>query len=149
MKSSNKKASLGKSELERLSNFRFQLRRFLRVSEDICRQARITPLQYQLLLHVRGFPGRDWANIGELAERLQAQHHGTVALVTRCEQAGLVIRLTAADDRRQVEVHLTEKGEGILLRLAELHQPELQLLRKEFFLPDDIPSGDSEEFRSE
>ena len=136
-------ASLGKGELERLSHFRFQLRRFLRVSEDICRQAGITPLQYQLLLHVRGFPGRDWANVGELAERLQAQHHGAVALVTRCEQAGLVIRQTAADDRRQVEVHLTEKGESILLRLAELHQPELQLLRAEFF-PDETPSGDGE-----
>lgn len=135
---------LGKGELERLSHFRFQLRRFLRVSEDLCRQAGITPLQYQLLLHVRGFPGRDWANVGELAERLQAQHHGAVALVTRCEQAGLVTRQTAADDRRQVEVHLTEKGEGILLQLAELHQPELQLLREEFVFPDGTPAGDGE-----
>lgn len=137
MKSSDKKphSSLGKGDLERLSHFRFQLRRFLRVSEDICRTAGITPLQYQLLLHVRGFPGRDWANVGELAERLQAQHHGVVALVTRCEQTGLVVRRTAAEDRRQVEVHLTEKGEEILLRVAELHQPELRLLREEFSFP--------------
>lgn len=132
MKSSEKK-TLGKEDLERLSHFRFQLRRFLRISEDVCREAGITPLQYQLLLHVRGFPGRDWAHVGELAERLQAQHHGVVALVTRCEQAGLVLRQTAAGDRRQVEVRLTEKGEAILYRLAGLHQPELQRLREEFF----------------
>ena len=127
--------ALGKTDLERLSHFRFQLRRFLRESEDICRRARVTPLQYQLLLHVRGLPGRDWANIGELAERLQAKHHGVVALVTRCEQAGLVERRTAEADRRQVEVHLTPKGEGILLKLAALHQPELKRLRGEFSLP--------------
>ncbi len=128
-------AELGKEDLERLSHFRFQLRRFLRESEDICRRARITPLQYQLLLHVRGVPGRDWAYVGELAERLQARHHGVVALVTRCEQAGLVERRTAETDRRQVEVHLTPRGEAILLRLAALHQPELRRLREEFALP--------------
>ena len=124
-----------KEELERLSHFRYQLRRFLRMSENLCRKARITPLQYQLLLHVRGFPGRDWANIGELAERLQAKHHGVVALVTRCEQGGLVLRRTGTDDRRQVEVHLTEKGEAILHRLARLHRPELRQLREEFSFP--------------
>lgn len=125
-------APLTKEDLERLSHFRFQLRRFLRVSEDLCRKARITPLQYQVLLQVNGFPGRNWANIGELAERLQAKHHGVVALITRCEQAGLVARQTSADDRRQVEVHLTEKGEAILQRLAKLHQPELRRLKEEF-----------------
>lgn len=135
MKSSRPDKTLEKPDLERLSHFRFQLRQFLRVSEDLCREARITPLQYQLLLHVRGMSGRDWANIGELAERLQAKHHGVVALVTRCEQAGLVERRQGTEDRRQVEVHLTARGEKILLRLAELHQPELQRLRDEFALP--------------
>lgn len=124
-----------KKDLERLSHFRFQLRCFLRVSEDLCRQANITPLQYQLLLHVRGVPGRGFAYVGELAERLQAKQHGVVALVTRCEEAGLVLRKTGEADRRQVEVHLTSKGEQILLRVAELHQPEVGRLREEFFLP--------------
>src|SRR5574343_699642 len=98
---------LEKRDLERISHFRFQLRVFMRVSEDICRKARVTPLQYQLLLHVQGFPGRSWATIGELAERLQARHNGVVALVSRCELAGLVERRVGRDDRRQVEVHLT------------------------------------------
>lgn len=124
-----------KKDLERLSHFRFQLRRFLRVSEDLCNAARITPLQYQLLLHVRGMPGRDFAYVGELAERLQAKQHGVVALVTRCEEAGLVARRTGESDRRQVEVHLTAKGEEILLRLAQLHQPEVKRLQEEFFRP--------------
>ena len=107
-----------KAQLVRLSEFRWQLRRFLRVSEDASKQAGLTVLQYQLLLHTQGFPERDWASVGELAERLQAQPHGVVALVTRCEQAGLVRRRENAQDRRLVEVHLTAKGRRALERVA-------------------------------
>lgn len=85
-------------------------------------------LQYQVLLHVCGFPGRNWATIGEIAERLQAQPHGTVALVSRCEEAGLVERRQDPEDRRQVQVHLLPKGRQRLLRLAALHRNELQAL---------------------
>ena len=48
----------GKQELEAMSVFRYELRKFLRVSEEIANAAGITTLQYQLLLHVRGFAGR-------------------------------------------------------------------------------------------
>ena len=114
-----------KGQYERLSSFRWKLRRFLRVSEDICRDVGITMLHYQLMLHTQGFEGREWASIGEIAERLQAQPHGVVALVTRCEQAGLVERRASAQDGRLVEVHLTAKGRRLLKRLAQLHREEL------------------------
>jgi DNA-binding MarR family transcriptional regulator len=119
-------AGLTKQELEELSEFRYQLRRFLHFSETIVHAEGITPLQYMLLLHVKGFPGRDWATVGELAERLQASPHGTVALVSRCEAAGLVTRKPSAHDRRQVEVHLLSKGERCLAKLAVLHKSEIQ-----------------------
>ena len=83
---------LGKPDYERLSHFRHRLRHFLRASELLCKQHGLTPLQYQLLLHVMGFPGRAWATVGELAERLQAHHHGVVALLDRCEARGLLER---------------------------------------------------------
>jgi len=126
---------LKKEDYERLSHFRYRLRRFLRISEDLCQAHGLTPLQYQLLLHLQGFPGRDWATVGELAERLQAKHHGVVALVDRCEKAGLVERRPSHDDRRQVEIHLLVKGGELLSHVAELHQPELQRLQEEFSLP--------------
>jgi DNA-binding MarR family transcriptional regulator len=117
------KAALpGKQDLEAMSTFRYELRRFLRVSEEISNAAGITTLQYQLLLHVRGFPGRQWATVGELAERLQAAPNGTAALVSRCEEARLVVRKADETDRRQVQVHLTAKGERCLLRLAAAHK---------------------------
>jgi DNA-binding MarR family transcriptional regulator len=127
-----KSRPLRKSDFEALSEFRYQLRRFLRFSEQAAQSEGITPQQYQLLLHIKGFPQRDQASIGELAERLQVQQHGVVALVTRCETAGLVRRCAGTQDRRQVLVGLTPAGEGCLRRLARLHRNELDSLSKVF-----------------
>ena len=129
------KPALSKSEFEALSQFRYQLRRFLRFSEQVTRQHGITPLQYLLLLHVKGFPGRDWATVGELAERLQAQHHGVVALISRCEKLGWVSRQQGKTDRREVEVHLTARGERMAAKMAQLHRDELLNLEGNFLLP--------------
>lgn len=116
---------LDKKDFEALSEFRYRLRRFLRFSEQVTRRNGITPLQYLLLLHLKGFPGRDWATVGELAERLQAAHHGTVALISRCEGLGWVERRQGQADRREVVIHLTADGERILARMARLHRDEL------------------------
>ncbi|MGI4813625.1 MAG: MarR family winged helix-turn-helix transcriptional regulator [Janthinobacterium lividum] len=132
--------SLSKTDFELLSEFRYRLRRFQRVSEEVVQAEGITPLQYLLLLHIKGFPGRDWASVGELAERLQASHHGAVSLVSRCELAGLVQRRQSQLDHRQVEVHLTRVGQRCVARLAALHQTELQAFAKAFKIPQD-PNG--------
>ena len=126
--SEQKKIPLSKAEFEALSEFRHQLRRFLRFSEDAALAEGLTPQQYQLLLHVKGYPGREQATIGELAERLQTQQHGVVALVSRCEAAGLVMRTANEQDRRQVFVRLTRAGDKALQRLAALHRSELRSL---------------------
>ena len=119
---------MSKADFEMLANFRYQLRRFLRFSEELTRGSGITSLQYQLMLQVKGFPGRDWATVGELAERLQAQQHGVVSLISRSESGGLVERNASASDKRRVEVRLTPKGEKLLERLARLHRVELRSL---------------------
>jgi DNA-binding MarR family transcriptional regulator len=127
--------AVAKEDFEQLSQFRYQMRRFERFSEQAAQGEGITPLQYLLLLHIKGYPGREWATIGELAERLQTQHHGVVALVTRCEALGLVKRKSSESDRRQVEVHLERTGEKLLSRLAELHRAELKSLEGTFNVP--------------
>ncbi|NLG77920.1 MAG: MarR family transcriptional regulator [Xanthomonadaceae bacterium] len=133
--SSNNKSRVTKKQYETLATFRYELRRYLRYSEEITRKHGVTPLQYLLLLQIKGYPGREWASVSELAERLQAKHHGVVALVTRCEAQGLVQRRSDATDRRRVMVQLTDKGEKRLERLAELHRRELLSLQKRFFVP--------------
>ena len=120
--------AIGKADFEALAEFRYQLRRFLRFSEEVTHANGITPLQYQLMLQVKGFPGREWASVAELAERLQAKHNGVVALVSRCEVLGLVQRRASKSDRRRVEIYLTTEGDRVVCGLADLHRTELQSL---------------------
>lgn len=123
---------LTKKQFEALSEFRYQLKRFLHFSEAAAKEQGITPLQYLLLLHIQGYPGRNWATVGELAERLQMNHNATVALLTRCEELDLVERRKNESDRRKVEIHLTVKGSSYLQKLAQQHKTELQSLQKTF-----------------
>lgn len=127
-----RRAPVTKRQFEALANFRYRMRLFLRYSEQVTRKHGLTPLQYQLLLQVKGYPGRDWATVSELAERLQAKHHGVVSLITRCQRLGLVKREQSEADRRTVHVRLTAKGEAALGRLAELHRDELLAHRDQF-----------------
>ncbi|SMB26049.1 MarR family transcriptional regulator [Sterolibacterium denitrificans] len=133
-------SDLTKEDYQRLAHFRYRLRCFLRLSESLCQESGITPLQYQLLLQLKGGLGREWASIGELAEQLQAKHHGVVALVDRCVKAGMVERRAGREDRRQVEVHLLPAGDRLVRRIAMLHQDELKLLREEFAAPGWLPA---------
>jgi DNA-binding MarR family transcriptional regulator len=126
---------LSKADFETLANFRYRLRRFLRFSEEVTRRHGVTPLQYQLMLQLKGFPGRDWASVSELAERLQAKHHGVVALVSRCEAAGLVTRSMSTEDQRRVEVRLSAAGLRCLEQLARLHRDELLSVAGGFVVP--------------
>lgn len=130
------KKTLSKKEFETLSEFRYRLRRFLRFSEQVTRKNGITPLQYLLLLHVKGFPGRNWASVGELADRLQAQHHGVAALISRCEKLDWVERRQGQADRREVEVHLTASGERMAAKMAQLHRDEHLNPAGSFLLPE-------------
>jgi len=127
---------LMKRDFEVLSDFRYQIRRFERFSEEVTNSHGVTPLQYLLLLHIKGYPARDWATVGELAERLQAQQHGVVALISRCEKQGYVARRRSQTDRRQIEVHLLKQGEQLLDQLARLHRQELLSLKGSFMVPD-------------
>lgn len=111
---------LTKADYERLANLRYALRRFARQTELEARRAGMTPQQYQLLLSIKGFPGRDWANITELAERLQIRHNAVIGLVNRAEEHQLVRRAQPDDttDRRVVQIHITPEGEVALQKMA-------------------------------
>ena len=128
-------SELGKADFTVLSEFRYQMRRFERFSEAAVQAEGITPLQYLLLLHIKGYSGRDWATVGELAERLQAKPNGVVALISRCEAGALVERRPSSTDRRRVEIHLLPAGEAILTHLAAIHRAELRSLEGIFAVP--------------
>jgi DNA-binding MarR family transcriptional regulator len=126
---------LTKQDFEALARFRFGIRRYLRFSEETVRRHGVTPQQYQLMLAIKGFPGRDWAVVRELADRLQLRHHSVVELVNRAQGQGLVCRTTDPDDARAVRVLLTEQGEQLLGRLSALHRDELRRMDTVLALP--------------
>lgn len=129
------KEILRKEDYEALARFRYALRRFLHLTEERARAAGITPQQHQLLLAVKGQPGREWASVSDLAEALQVRHHAAVGLVDRCERARLAVRAPDPEDRRQVRVSLTPHGEELLETLSRQNQEELRILQTALLLP--------------
>lgn len=122
---------LTKAEYERLANLRYVLRRFARLTELEGRKVGLTPQQYQLLLAIKGFPGRDWVSITELAERLQIRHNAVIGLVNRAAQRNLVRRDHDPEhpDRRIVKVSLTPEAESLLRKLTAALRSERQRVR--------------------
>lgn len=119
-------APITKSHYEMLAALRYALARFLHFSQEAARAAGLTPQQHQALLAIKGFPGRDAASIGALAERLQLRHHSVVGLVDRLVRRQLVRRVSSPLDRRRVDLELTARGESLLRRLSTSHLRELR-----------------------
>ena len=119
--------SLTLADYESLAELRYQVRRFLYFSEQASREAGLEPRQHQLMLTLKGLPAGKRPRIGELAERLQIQHHSTVELVNRLAVGGYVRRHRGGEDRREVLLSLTPKGERVLRELSLHHKAELRM----------------------
>jgi DNA-binding MarR family transcriptional regulator len=117
---------LSEDDYQALAEFRYQLRCFLRFSEQTARSAGLEPQQHQLLLAIKGLPAAKKPSIGELAERLQLQHHSTVELVDRTVERGLLERRRDTNDQRRVLIYLTGHGDEVLEKLSVLHRMELR-----------------------
>jgi DNA-binding MarR family transcriptional regulator len=114
------------ADYQSLAELRYQIRRFLRFSEQAAHEAGLEPRQHQLMLTLRGLPPETRPRIGELAERMQIQHHSAVELVNRLAAGGYVRRHRGSEDRREVLLSLTPKGEKILRKLSLHHKNELR-----------------------
>ena len=123
-----------------IADFRAALRRFLRHSERIAQQHRLTPQRHLLLLMIKGArDGSQRVTVGEVAERLQLGGNTTTELVDRAEANGLVRRERSGEDGRVVYLRLTREGErrleGILRSLdadRQQLQEALQSLNRSF-----------------
>ena len=65
----------------------------------------------------------------ELRERVLLSESGVSRLLVRMEKAGLITRSTADDDRRSIEIAVTDDGRAALLAAIESH---LQLVASLF-----------------
>ncbi|MGH7766964.1 MAG: MarR family winged helix-turn-helix transcriptional regulator [Candidatus Binatia bacterium] len=114
----------GGLDYQAMAQLRYEVRRFLRFSENVARAAGLEPQQHQLLLAVKGLPPDKRPTISVLAERMQLQHHSAVELIDRLALRGFVRRYRSRTDRRQVFVRLTESGEEVLRKLSLHHLHE-------------------------
>jgi DNA-binding MarR family transcriptional regulator len=114
------------ADYQGLAEFRYQIRKFLHFSEQAVQAAGLERGQYQMMLAIKGMPGGVRPRIRELANRMQTQHHSAVELINRLEGRGFVRRERAQDDRREVLLALTPKGERVLAELALHHRNELR-----------------------
>jgi DNA-binding MarR family transcriptional regulator len=114
--------------LQKLAEFRYELRRFLLFSECAALEAGLQPQQHQLLLQVAGAPENTAVTISYAAERLAIKHNSTVELVDRSEREGFLERRADADDKRRAILCVTRKGRLVLGRLASDHAKELNEL---------------------
>lgn len=123
---SSASTKIKKSHYESLAAWREALRGFLRFSREAARAEGLPAQQHQALLAIKGAPGRDYATVGELAERLKVRHHSAVGLVDRLVRKQLVRRTPSPIDRRRVRVTLTARGEALVARLSAAHLEELR-----------------------
>lgn len=109
-----------------LAEFRYQIRRFVRFSEEAARKAGLEPQHHQLMLALKGIPAGQEPRIAYLAERLQIRHHSAVELVDRLAKKGLIQRTRGEIDRREVHVRLTQRGDRMLRDLTLHTRAELR-----------------------
>ena len=109
-----------------MAEFRYHVRRFWRLTEGNARRAKVHPQQHRLLLAIKGMAPGGTPSVGNLAEKLQIQHHSAVELIDRTVAAGLVVRRRDVEDGRVVTVHVTPRGERLLERLSRENREELR-----------------------
>jgi DNA-binding MarR family transcriptional regulator len=116
---------LTSAEYQALSQFRYQIRRFLHFSEEAAKAAELEPQQHQLMLAIRASDDPQGPTVKGLSEVLLLRHHSVVGLLDRLEERGLVERTKDGHDSRQVRLRLTVRGAHTLSRLSGAHREEL------------------------
>ena len=114
------------ADYQALAEFRFQIRKFLHFSEQAVQGAGLERGQYQLMLAIKGMPDELRPRIRDIANRMHIQHHSAVELINRLERGGYVQRERGLEDRREVLLALTPKGDRVLAELALHHHEELK-----------------------
>ena len=111
------------------AEFRAELRRFLRRSEESAREHGITPAQHLLLLQIAGSDDGQ-STVSDLVDKLSLTQSTVTELVQRAVRDGLLARRTSTTDGRVVHLRLTPDGRDKLERVhAELGPERAQLRR--------------------
>jgi MarR family transcriptional regulator, organic hydroperoxide resistance regulator len=86
-----------------------------RVTKEVARTAELTGPQLTVLKVLEGVGD---LSLSELSERIRAQNSTVTGIIDRMEREGLVVRARSTEDRRVVNIQLTEKGARIAREIA-------------------------------
>ena len=123
-----REGGLTRTQYAAIAAFRFELRRFLAFSEAAAARAGLPSQQHQALLAIAGHAGTEPPSVGTIAEQLLVAPHTAAELVSRMAEAALVTKTPSRQDRRRMELALTDKAAVLLRQLTAAHLDELKML---------------------
>jgi len=81
-----------------------------RITKELARRAELTGPQLTVVKMLESVGG---LSLSDLSDRIRAQNSTVTGIVDRMEREGLVVRARSTEDKRVVNIRLTEKGERI------------------------------------
>ena len=102
------------------------------LADEMLREHQLPLEWFDVLVHLADLPGMR-ARQKELRDRMLLSESGVSRLLVRMEKAGVITRSTADDDRRGIEIAVTDDGRAALLAAIESH---LQLVARVQRSPD-------------
>jgi DNA-binding MarR family transcriptional regulator len=92
-----------------------------RLTKEVARQVELTGPQLTVLKLLEGVGD---LSLSALSERIRAQNSTVTGIIDRMEREGLVVRARSTEDRRVVNIRLTEKG-GRIARAVSIEPMEI------------------------
>ena len=86
-----------------------------RITKELAREAELTGPQLVVLKLLEGVGD---LSLTQLSERIRAQNSTVTGIIDRMERVGLVLRARSREDRRVVNIRLTEKGSKMARAIA-------------------------------
>lgn len=110
-------AAANQDDFRKIADFRLALFEFQRQSEAVLEEFKIGSRQFYAMLIIKNSPAGNNATIGKVAEGMSIHPSSASGLVARLESSGLAERIFDLENRRQVRVKLTARGEELLARI--------------------------------
>jgi len=92
---------------------------FDRLDDDLRREHGISMVEYEILVRLSERDGQ--MRMAQLADALAHSRSRVTHTVARMQKAGLVMRSDSLEDGRGIVASLTERGAGLLARMAPTH----------------------------
>jgi DNA-binding MarR family transcriptional regulator len=100
---------------------RYVIRKVFRIVDEEAKRAGLEGLQHQAMIQIFGVEGAP-LRVNDLAERLDIAPAFASRLIRELVDKGFVTRTVAPQDRRVMEVGLTEEGRGLLRKIdSDVH----------------------------